>query len=390
MTISVDKEDAEFVPLLAFSESSPTSRKGTRYCQSRYRQYVVGFLLIALISTASLAYLASFPSLNLQEFPPDGPGIGIALSTDYNTISIHQDDGTVTTVAKIPATKEYAELLRRLSLPSSQHPSPPYNSLSESMRDRPRQWWRTLRKKAGFPASSDVGIIVQTIDQLIAAAEHFLPPSQLPLSSALVVLPLTIALYPEDAKDALEYLGLQPLRGHNVYTVLRALPAAYAGYGLGLCAHPSDFELCLEEEQKMSKRGVIAVDINSASISIDAQGMDTPMYVFVKEEVLLDWRGGLLPGEPDEIWDRIRGDIRYGVESLVRRSSKGKGEKFVDDVLMIGEKGGDDRLATIVREIVAEVQEEEATIWSEQPQFVVAEGAAELAKRLLLQRGRMP
>jgi hypothetical protein len=118
--------------------------------------------------------------------------------------------------------------------------------------------------------------------------------------------------------------------------------------------------------------------------------MDTPGYSFNEHEAVLDWRGGLPHGEPNEIyWERVRGDIRRVIDSLVRRSGKAQGEKFVDDVLMVGEMGDDKRLAAIVRELVADVQEEDAIIWSEQPHFVVAEGAAGLAKRLLLQRGRI-
>jgi hypothetical protein len=112
-----------------------------------------------------------------KDFSPDGPGIGIALSTDYNTIAIRHDDGTIIAVARIPVTKTYGDLLRHRGLVSSQHPSPPYNSLSEIVRDRPRQWCRNLRKKAGYPASPDVGIIAQAIHELITAAEDFLPPS---------------------------------------------------------------------------------------------------------------------------------------------------------------------------------------------------------------------
>jgi hypothetical protein len=388
MAKAFDANDAEHVPLLVSSGFSPTSRTRARCYRSRCWQYVVGLLLIALIALISAAFLIS--PYGPKKFPPDGPGVGIALSTNYNTIAIRQDNGTVRTVARIRATKEYADLLRRLDLSSSQHPTPPYHSLSEAMRDRPRQWHRTLRKKAGYPASSDVEILAQTMHELIAAAEEGLPPSQLPLSSALVALPNAIALYPEDAQDALEYLGLQALKGHNVYAVLRALPAAYAGYGMGLCAHPGDFELCLEEEQDMPRRGVVTIDMNHASLGVDARGMDTPMYVFNEDEAVLDWRGGLPHGEPDEIyWERVRGDIRGVVDGLVRRSGKAQGEKFVDDVLMVGEIGDDERLAAIVREIVAEAQEEDAIIRSEQTHVVVAKGAAELAKRLLLQRGRV-
>ena len=237
--INVDND--EHAPLLISIESSPTSKPHP----SRHWQCVVALLLVALIALISVTLFAFLTSpSSLKEFPPDGPGIGIALSTDYNTISVRQDNSAVQTVARIPVTQEYAKVLRRLSLPSSQHPAPPYRSLSELMHDRPRQWLRNFRKKFGYPASSDVGIIAEAIRKLITAVEEFLPPSHLPLSSALVALPNAIALYPEDVQDALEYLGLQALRGHNVYTVLRALPAAYAGYELGLCTHPGDFELC--------------------------------------------------------------------------------------------------------------------------------------------------
>jgi hypothetical protein len=122
----------------------------------------------------------------------------------------------------------------------------------------------------------------------------------LPLSSALVALPDIIALYPEDVRDALEYLGLQELTEHNVYAVLRALPAVYAGYGMGLCANEGNPELCLDEEQEMPRRGVVAVDLNRRLLGLDAQGIDTTMYVFNEYKAVLDWRGGLPSSEPDE------------------------------------------------------------------------------------------
>jgi hypothetical protein len=178
--------------------------------------------------------------------------------------------------------------------------------------------------------------------------------------------------------------------GRNVYAVPRALPAAYAGYGLGLCAHPGDFDLCVEEEEDMPRRDVVAIDMNSASLGVDARGMDTPMYVFSEEAAVLDWDAGLPNDEPDEMyWERVRDDIRRVVKVLVMRSGKAPGERYVDELLMIGEMGDEKRLAAIVREVVAEVQEEDATIRCDHPEFIVAKGAAELAKRLLLQRGRI-
>ena len=57
------------------------------------------------------------------------------------------------------------------------------------------------------------------------------------LLSASVFVPTTVhtalALYTVDVQDALEYLGVIELSGHNMIDISRALPAAYAGYGLG-------------------------------------------------------------------------------------------------------------------------------------------------------------
>jgi hypothetical protein len=382
--------DAERVPLLASPESNSQPSTRVRCYGGRCWLYVAGLLLITLVLTASLGLHSSSPTCP-KKFPPNGPGIGIALSTDYNTIAVRQDDGQVKPIARIQAPKEYTDLLKRLSLPSSKHPTPPYHSMAEMASDRPRQWRRTLRKKAGYPASSDVAIIAQALKELIVAAENSLPPSQLPLTSALVALPNAMALYPEDAQDALEYLGLQALRGHAVYTVLRALPAAYAGYGIGLCAYPEDFDACLDEEQDMPNRGVVAIDITSASLGVDARRMDTPMYVFDEDESVLNW-DARFPGdkESEVYWEQVRNDILRVVDGLVRRTdSRLHTKKFVDDVLWIWEARDEGRLRAIVREVVAAVQEEKATIRCENPEYVVAYGATELAKRLLLQRGRI-
>lgn len=46
-------------------------------------------------------------------------------------------------------------------------------------------------------------------------------------------------------------------------------------------------------------------------------------------------------------------------------------------------------LQDIVKEEVARAQDKETRIWSNDPSWVAARGAAELAKRILVQRGRV-
>lgn len=381
MSSEINSEDSERAPLITTSSGSPRTRPARPFL-SCCRYCVLSLALVALVSIISISYFTSAPCQ--KTFPPDGPGVGIYLSTDYHTVSIRQDD--VQTIASLPALDKYIDLIKRLSLKSSQHPAPPYDSLDESARDRRRQWYRNFRKNLGYPASSDVGIIADALQPLIAAASDHLPPGS--LTSALVVVPNAIALYPEDVTDALEFLGLQAINGHNVHTALRALPAAYAGSGYGLCAHPADFELCLDEEQQMPTRGVMVIDANRISMGIDAQGVSTPMYVFFAKHVVLDWDAGLYSGADEIYWNRVRNDILHVITWITSSMGKRPGEKVIDDVIMVGEMGDDERLIAFVREVVAGVQKEEPVIRSENVNFVVSKGAAELAKRVLMQGGR--
>ena len=340
---------------------------------------LAGFLFSLAICNISPPTSTSSPDLP----PPSAPGIGISLSHHSVTIAVRSSDGTTTNVAHIPAPSAYTSLLKRLSQPSARHPSPPYSSLSESYRDRPRQWRRVIRKRLGWPASADVGILAEVLQECADVVKSQL--GGIEVKAAVAVVPNAMALYAEDVQDALEHIGWKALSGHNVYGVPRALPAAYAGYGFGLCDTPEDFEACVKEEKSMSRRNVMTVDSGNGVIATDARGMDTPMYVFNDKYATLDWDAG-------DNKERIALNVRTAVESLKTRSiGVGPGERYVDEVLMIGEDEGRwvEPLEDIVRNEVARVQSQEARIWDDDPSWVVARGAAELAKRILVQRGRV-
>lgn len=237
-----------------------------------------------------------------------------------------------------------------------------------------------MRKRLGRPASADVGIIAEVLQKCADVVKAH----GVETKAAVAVVPNAMALYAEDVQDAFEHIGWIALSGHNVYGVPRALPAAYAGYGFGLCQRPEDFEACVEEEGKMKSRGVMIVDGGSGVLATDARGMDTPMYVFNDEYATLDW-------DARDNEEGIVLGVRRAVESLVTRSiGREPGEGFVDEVLMVGEEAKRLKsLEDIVRKEVDRVQEKEARIWSDDPGWVVARGAAELAKRILVQRGRV-
>ena len=92
------------------------------------------------------------------------------------------------------------------------------------------------------------------MQSMVNAAQQKLPAYGT-FDSALAVIPNALALYAEDVRDALEYIAVRQLTGHNVYVAPRALPAAYAGYGMDLCTTPEDFEACVEEEKGLKGGG---------------------------------------------------------------------------------------------------------------------------------------
>jgi hypothetical protein len=95
--------------------------------------------------------------------------------------------------------------------------------------DWPRQRLRSARKSVGLPASSDVGILARMLIPVVALVEE---TSKAPLS-ALVSFPALPGLYQEDISDAASYVGLRKIAGGYEYHP-HELVAAYAGHGLGL------------------------------------------------------------------------------------------------------------------------------------------------------------
>ena len=379
----------ENLPLLPNYDSTTRISSRPRPLR-RYFLLALAILILsalALFLTTILTYIISPSSPSLPDLPPpSAPGIGVSLSHHGASVAIRNSDGTITDVAEIEPSSEYILLLKRLSHPSARHPAPPYSSLSESYRDRPRQWRRTIRKRLGWPASSDVGIIAEILQECADAVEAV--SRGIEINAALATMPNAMALYAEDVQDAFESIGWRALNGHNVYAVPRALPAAYVGYGFGLCDRPEDFEACVEQENGMPRRGIVIIEDGMGAVATDARGMSTPMYVFNDNYATLDWDAWNPSFE--KMRENVAQDVRIAVESLVARSPGVEpGERIVDEVLVVGQVSHGLELSAIVKDEVARVQDKEATIWSNDTEWVVARGAAELAKRILIQRGRV-
>ncbi|KAF2831520.1 hypothetical protein CC86DRAFT_140294 [Ophiobolus disseminans] len=181
--------------------------------------------------------------------------VGIALTVDHATASVRYQNGTFEDLGRVEANAEYKELMRRLSSPDACHPHPPYESSEEEWHDYPRQLRRRLRMLVGLPASSDVAILAELLEN-IAQITFPEPGSQ---RAAVISYPALWALYQEDLYDAAAHRGIATLRSSpwgNYQSV--ELVSAYAGHGLGLCKDPvSSFDRCFEEEEHLPERLVV-------------------------------------------------------------------------------------------------------------------------------------
>jgi hypothetical protein len=151
--------------------------------------------------------------------------------------------------------------------------------MGEQWNDAPRQLWRAVRKRLGRPASYDVFVISQMLEDLAAIAA----PYAYPLQSAIISYPALPALYQEDIADAAFYRGIDLLPSMGwCYEQPWELVAAYAGHGLGLCKSYDDATKCLEEEEKLPKREVVLFEYTETALLLHATSLSK---VWVDTEV---------------------------------------------------------------------------------------------------------
>ncbi|KAH9220865.1 hypothetical protein DL95DRAFT_478168 [Leptodontidium sp. 2 PMI_412] len=185
-------------------------------------------------SQTGTAYKSRFPLLS-----------DLSDETSINPISYK--NGTILNIAKIDASSAYNNMISRLSLKSSKHLHPPYASLDDYFSDQPRQAARQARKAAGLPSSPEGYEIARLLASLPPAAEAFIGGRK--MSGAVATIPLLLALYAEDLKDAFEYVGIFYIPHYPFWfgDIFSETAAVYSGYGFGLCSNYTDIDSCDEE-----------------------------------------------------------------------------------------------------------------------------------------------
>lgn len=258
--------------------------------------------------------------------------------------------------------------------------SPPYKSLRQVLSDEPRQILRAVRKRLGFPASKEVGLLSELIQQLRKKTEVKLGQS---ICSVVVSSSYNIALYGEDISDALKYADLEPLTDRSLQLQPHQLSAASGGAGLGLCEHYEDFETCKQEEQDLPYEQVLVISYTKDALEISLAAMKSAYQPFEPESHhLIDWALGESSldnySRADAYWIVVRRRIlELGYSEYPK--------KQITAVMLLGESAHNEEFQHNIIAALLEFQDDLPVIHRADPLYLAARGAAEYAKRAKLQ-----
>ncbi|KAI1269958.1 hypothetical protein F5Y18DRAFT_437765 [Xylariaceae sp. FL1019] len=340
------------------------------------RRCIYTLLAISLLAGVAFVLIMCIPAKEKSLSITHDFGIGFDFSPYYGTVAVSYPNGSIHNIARLEGDGAYRELMRRLSLSSSQHIHRPYHNLGESFSDLPRQYWREFRRRLGLPASWDAGTLSKMIRNLRAEATAYVGES---ISAAGISKPHLIALYTEDLTDAFEYLGLINLElyrnGPNFYA-LPATLAAYAGNGQGLCANYTDYPRCRDIEMEMPERFVLSVSYSYHGL-LTSQARITSAWGTQESPMAENLSLGYADRDQyQSYFDEVRLYLRAPiVQSWLRRNVTG--------VVLQGDAAHEPEFREVLEGVVDELLEGEKDIYDRDTVFSAARGTAEMSKRFL-------
>ena len=249
--------------------------------------------------------------------------------------------------------------------------------MEETWNNQPRQFWRSVRKSVGLPASSDTGIVASMMKSLVALAE--------PTASVVISYPQLPGLYEEDIVNAAKHLNLPVLKGNHRYQPHTAV-STYAGHGMGLCASFTNKQKCTEEGLKLPVRHTLLVEYTRVALLLHSGSMREAYdlawhHADIATSFNLGSAASAKPGHHDEIRE-------LAIQLLRKRYQAFPVPPNVITVLVTG--GARDVESPEFLDVIKRSVEEagfEAEMLSSDPEHVSARGAAMLAWRALsLQR----
>ena len=254
--------------------------------------------------------------------------------------------------------------------------SPPYNSQGDYNDDRIRQIRRRARKMLGFPASHEVGAISVMVSELLHATENRLGRKP---DSVVAALPHLIALSEEDIADVSEYTGLRLQYLPYWHNHVQETGAAYAGYGLGLCANYTDQPACNDEMRAMPMETVMAVLYTEQALTVTLSVMKSALYMWEpdhRHREYFDLRHDILEDSFREqyYWDAVR-------QALLEIMAIHESYPRPDKVLLMGECADDKTFHAVLVNALGSLMKDLPEILAVDTLYAASKGAAELAKR---------
>jgi len=304
-------------------------------------------------------------------------GIGFDFSLTYAAAAISFPNGTSFAVAQIDGIDEYKDFMRRVTLPSSMHIAPPYNSLDEWLKDYPRQQLRKLRKSLGLPASKDAGILGQMVKDLRRETEDFLSHE---IEIAAGSFPDLIALYDEEVWDAFEWAGIEHQQSNTYHDLTWQVEAIFAASGFGLCPDYRNSSLCKDWNRQYPNLNLEELHVlyTREALHVALTRTRTAYWHFLGPHTLFtDFSFGSKAATGDEdYWHRMHKRFMHFLNSNAGNWRWAPPSK----IFVYGESADNPVFRKLVRE-VARWNGNEPQFFDKDPIFMPAKGTAELAKR---------
>ena len=225
--------------------------------------------------------------------------------------------------------------------------------------------WRDIRKSCGLAASPDVDAIASLLNPMKEQIERHVGHG-IDGTSVILAMPSLVALYDEDVKDALEFIGLFHKSSNLSVSPPREMCTAYIGH----MARNPDYDLDIPEQR------VLCVELTRESFSLEVR--DTSWVLALEswhvETTRTSFQLGHSRSHEDTYWKRLEQLIEE-VNNFYNYKEK---PPKIDTVLLIGDKAEDEPWRKVFDDIIGNFGN--PSIYSSDPSLVAAKGASRLSQ----------
>ena len=346
--------------------------------------FILGLVGFSIFYVFLLPWIGSPGTRETPDFSKQGFAVGFDLSAGYGAAAVSFPNGTTVSLWQAYGSVEYNQVMEKLSLESSQHPTPPYYGRGYQS-DLPRQIGRKLRKAIGLPASKDVAALAYVLKLLKTTTEQELGP----FKYVFVTVPHLPAFYNEDLVDACKYVGLQLLTlpwyvfraGDQAEWPVTHVNTAMAGNGFGMCEDFRNATHCGQQFHCPEKDDILSVLYTSKALTAHVSPICNSMHFYAAGGIAnfsLGYQAAMQ--QPSTYWPQVRAALRNAMDAYFSRGHK------LGLVVAHGEGLRDAYFTDVLQDEVkkAQVSGEMPTFTAKDPVYAAARGAAEFGKRCML------